>query len=114
MPSAATQPPIDNVFRALADPTRRRVLERLARSHASASELAEPFSMALPSFMQHLQLLELSGLVSSRKQGRIRTFELAPQRMQLAEEWLSSQRDSWQQRLSQLDDYVLKLNMERL
>jgi DNA-binding transcriptional ArsR family regulator len=113
MTVAATLEPIDSVFRALSDPTRRRVLERLARCPASVSELAEPFGMALPSFVQHLRLLEDSGLVRSHKKGRVRTFELAPKRMQLAEDWLSRHRDIWEQRLDQLDDYLINLRKTR-
>jgi DNA-binding transcriptional ArsR family regulator len=100
-------PPIDGVFRALSDPTRRRVLERLSRSPASVSELAEPFGMALPSFVQHLRVLEGSGLVRSSKVGRVRTFQLAPKRLKLAEDWLAQQRSLWERRLDQLDDYLL-------
>src|SRR5918996_4312447 len=74
---------IDGVFRALSDPTRRHVLERLNRSPASVSELAAPFDMALPSFVQHLRVLEGCGLVRSRKTGRVRTYRLAPQRLRL-------------------------------
>jgi DNA-binding transcriptional ArsR family regulator len=104
---------IDSVFRALADPTRRHVLERLSRSPASVSELAEPFDMALPSFVQHLRLLEESGLVRSEKSGRVRTYEIAPRRMKLAENWLVRQRTLWERRLDQLDDYVTALKEKR-
>lgn len=103
---AAVAEPVDDVFRALADPTRRRVLERLSRSPASVSELAEPFKMALPSFVQHLQVLEVSGLVQSKKAGRVRTYSLAPKRLRVAEDWLAKQRTLWEQRLDQLDDYL--------
>jgi DNA-binding transcriptional ArsR family regulator len=104
---------IDTVFRALADPTRRRVLERLSRSPASVSELAEPFDMALPSFVQHLKLLEESGLVRSEKTGRVRTYRIAPRRLKLAENWLIRQRALWERRLDQLDHYVTTLNETR-
>lgn len=108
--SIATPPiPIDVVFRALADPTRRRVLERLVSSPASVSELAEPFDMALPSFVEHLRVLEGSGLVNSQKKGRIRTYRLETEPMKLAENWLSKQRTLWERRLDQLDDYMLTL-----
>lgn len=100
---------IDNIFRALADPTRRQVLERLGRGPASVSELAEPFSMALPSFVQHLAVLEECDLVRSTKQGRVRTFELVPQTLQTAEDWLGQQRQLWERRLDQLDDYLQNL-----
>jgi DNA-binding transcriptional ArsR family regulator len=99
----------DHVFRALSDPTRRHVLERLSRSAASVSELAEPFEMALPSFLQHLRILEDSGLVRSHKKGRVRTYQLAPKRLKLAEDWLARQRSLWERRLDQLDAYLLEL-----
>jgi DNA-binding transcriptional ArsR family regulator len=105
----ATARPIDGVFRALSDPTRRQVLERLSRSPASVSELAAPFEMALPSFLEHLKVLEGCGLVHSRKTGRIRTYQLAPKRLRLAEDWLGKQRTLWEQRLDQLDSYLLEL-----
>jgi DNA-binding transcriptional ArsR family regulator len=104
---------IDSVFRALADPTRRRVMERLSRSPASVSELAEPFDMALPSFVQHLKLLEESGLVRSEKVGRVRTYQIAPKRLKLAENWLVRQRALWERRLDQLDQYVTILKETR-
>ena len=113
MTAATAHEPIDAIFRALSDPTRRKVLEKLARKPASVSELAEPFDMALPSFVQHMRILEDSGLVSSRKDGRVRTFELAPKRMQVAETWLSRHRDIWEQRLDQLDDYLISLKKRR-
>ena len=70
--------PIDHVFRALSDPTRRHVLERLSRSPASVSELATPFDAAIPSFVQHMGILEECRLVQSRKTGRVRTYETSP------------------------------------
>lgn len=102
--------PEDEVFRALADPTRRRVLERLCRSPASVSELAKPFGMALPSFIEHLKLLESAGLVRSVKSGRVRTFRIVPERLRLAEQWLERQRLLWEMRLDQLDDFLKTLN----
>ena len=100
---------VDGIFRALADPTRRRVVERLNRSPASVSELARPFEMALPSFVEHLRVLESSGLVRSRKTGRVRTYQLAPESLKLAEDWLASQRNLWERRLDQFDAYVMDL-----
>jgi DNA-binding transcriptional ArsR family regulator len=111
MPSAAE--PIDTVFRALSDPTRRRVLERLTRSPASVSELAQPFNMALPSFVQHLRVLEGCGLVRSQKTGRVRTYHLAPKRLRIAEDWLVRQRALWERRLDQLDEYLIRLKEKR-
>jgi DNA-binding transcriptional ArsR family regulator len=101
---------LDRVFRALADPTRRAVLERLGAGPASVSDLAEPFEMALPTFAQHLKVLEACGLVRSSKAGRVRTCELAPQAFQRAEHWMAAQRALWQTRLDQLDTYVTQLH----
>lgn len=112
MPPAAE--PVDRVFRALSDPTRRRVLERLSRSPASVGELAKPFAMALPSFVQHLKLLEASGLVRSAKAGRVRTYRLAPQPLKLVEDWLTRQRAFWERRLDRLDTYLLELKESHL
>ena len=97
---------LDDLFQALADPTRRAVVERLGRGPASTSELARPFAMALPSFTQHLAVLERCGLVASAKAGRVRTYRLSPERLDAAEHWLASQRLVWQQRLDQFDAYV--------
>jgi DNA-binding transcriptional ArsR family regulator len=101
MPHQSAQ--LDRVFRALADPTRRAVLVRLSSGPAQVSDLAEPFRMALPSFSQHLRVLEHSGLVRSRKTGRVRTYQLAPQRMRMAEHWMITQRAIWERRLERLD-----------
>ena len=97
---------LGRVFQALADPTRRAVLEKLSRGPAAMSELAEPFDMALPSFSQHLDVLEDCGLVRSSKEGRVRTYQLAPQPLKAAEGWLAKQRTLWTKRLDQLDDYL--------
>ena len=94
MPNQLTQ--LSEVFHGLSDPTRRAVLERLSAGPAAVSELARPFPMALPSFTQHLQVLENCGLVKSRKSGRVRTYELAPRRLQLAEGWLGKRRAQWE------------------
>lgn len=109
MPSPAV---VDRVFRALSDPTRRNVLERLTSRPASVSELAAPYGMALPSFVEHLKVLEGSGLVRSHKTGRVRTYELAAEQLKVAEDWLSRQRNLWERRLDQLDDYLMKLKEE--
>jgi len=111
-PIAAQPAMIDGIFRALADPTRRDVLERLSDHPASVSELAAPHTMALPSFLEHLKILEGCGLVSSRKVGRVRTYSLAPDRLRLAEDWLGTQRRLWEGRLDRMDAYLLKLNKE--
>jgi len=103
---------VDGIFRALSDPTRRHVLERLSSRPASVSELAEPYDMALPSFLQHLKILESSGLVSSKKVGRVRTYQLAPERLKLAEDWLGRQRNLWERRLDRMEEYLLQLKEE--
>lgn len=107
--AAQAMAPIDGIFRALSDPTRRRVLERLGNSPASVSELAAPFDMALPSFVEHLKVLEGCGLVRSAKTGRVRTYRLEPESLQLIEDWLAKQRFLWERRLDQLDDYLIQL-----
>jgi DNA-binding transcriptional ArsR family regulator len=101
---------LDQVFHALSDPTRRRVIERLGSGSASTSELAEPFPMALPSFTQHLGVLERAGLVTSTKTGRVRTYELAPLAFAAAGGWLTEQRRLWERRLDQLDDLLTRLD----
>ena len=103
---------VDGVFRALADPTRRDVLGRLSARASSVSDLAEFYDMALPSFVAHLKVLEQSGLVRSHKEGRVRTYEIVPERMKVAENWLSRQRNLWERRLDQLDDYLMKMKQE--
>ena len=97
---------LNRVFQALADPTRRAVLEKLSRGPAAMGDLAEPFDMALPSFSQHLDVLENCGLVRSEKSGRVRTYRLAPLPLMVAENWMARQRATWDRRLDQLDDYL--------
>lgn len=104
MPNQSTQ--LDRIFYALADPTRRAVLERLSIGPAAVSELAKPFDMALPSFTQHLNVLSDCGLVHSQKIGRIRTYHIEPIALTLAEQWIEKQRDIWETRLNQLDTYL--------
>jgi DNA-binding transcriptional ArsR family regulator len=98
--------PLDAAFHALADPTRRAVVNRLARGPASVKELAQPFGMGLPSFMKHLRVLEKNGLISSEKVGRVRTCRVNTERLTAAESWLSEQRALWQARTDRLADYV--------
>ncbi len=103
---------LSRVFRALADPTRRAVIAQLSRSPASMTELARPFRMALPSFAQHLAMLEECGVVQSRKDGRVRRYRLVPQPLSVAEDWMVVQRAIWEQRLDQLEEYVETLKAE--
>ena len=97
---------LDKVFYALSDSTRRSVLERLSERPTPVSELARPFKMALPSFTQHLDVLENCGLVRSQKNGRVRTYQLAPKPLKVAEGWMARQRALWEARLNQLDDFL--------
>lgn len=99
----------DDVFHALSNPTRRRVLERLSDGPATVSELAAPFGMKLPSFVQHLAVLERSRLVTSRKRGRVRTYEIAPAGFEVAEDWLTERRRLWEARFDRFDAYVEQL-----
>jgi DNA-binding transcriptional ArsR family regulator len=89
------------------------VLERLTHGPAPVSELAKPFKMALPSFVQHLGVLEGCGLVRSKKQGRVRTYTLAPQPLKTAEHWLSAQRAHWEWRLDGLDNFLKTLKEQK-
>jgi len=99
----------DEVFHALSNPTRRKVVERLSLGPATVSELAAPFDMQLPSFVQHLSVLEESRLVKSKKRGRVRTYEIAPERLKVAEDWLAERRRVWEDRLDRFDQYVKEL-----
>ncbi|HEV2817178.1 MAG TPA: metalloregulator ArsR/SmtB family transcription factor [Allosphingosinicella sp.] len=97
---------LDLAFQALADPTRRGMLARLSRAPASVSELAAPYRMSLPAVMQHLQMLEASGLVRSEKKGRVRTCRLEPKALASAEAWIAEQRALWEGRLDRLEDFL--------
>ena len=103
---------LDQVFRALADPTRRAVVRRLSSGPATVKELAEPFQMALPSFLQHLKVLEESGLVRSKKSGRVRTCEIAPEQLETAEQWIGRQREIWAGRLDRMEAVVQAMKSE--
>ena len=104
---------LDRVFHALGDPTRRAVLHRLGRGPAPVTELARSFRMALPSFAQHLDVLEHCGLVRSRKTGRVRTYRLAPRPLVAAEQWMAEQRALWERRLDQLDQVLSELKEQK-
>jgi DNA-binding transcriptional ArsR family regulator len=99
-------PPLDRVFQALADPSRRVMVERLTRGPASVTELAEPLPMSLQAVVQHLQVLEASGLVHTEKVGRVRTCRIEPSVLRSAEEWISERRTSWERRLDKLGEYL--------
>ena len=97
---------LDRVFHALADPTRRTILERLGRGPAPVSELAKPLPMSLPAAMQHLGVLEAAGLIRTQKAGRTRTCALEPRAISRAEQWITARRQEWESRLDRLDEYL--------
>jgi DNA-binding transcriptional ArsR family regulator len=98
--------PVDRVLHALADPSRRVIVERLVRAPASVSELAVPLRMSLPAVLQHLQVLEASGLMTSEKAGRVRTCRIEPTALQPVERWIVAQRSTWERRLDLLGEYL--------
>jgi len=99
-------PALDLVFQALADPTRRAMVERLTLGPASVSTLAQPLGMSLPAVMQHLQVLEASGLVRTEKVGRVRTCQVEPAALRTAEQWIGERRTSWERRLDRLGEFL--------
>jgi DNA-binding transcriptional ArsR family regulator len=104
---AQYQEQLNTVFQALADPTRRAVLGRLGKGPASIGDLAMPFDMALPSFMKHIHFLEDSGLIRTRKQGRVRTCALEKKPFAAVEAWLSTQRAIWEGRTDRLEQFLI-------
>lgn len=101
------------LFHALADPTRRSILARLGESPARVTDLAEPTGLRLPTVMRHLSVLQEAGLISTSKDGRVRTCAIVPEALEPARTWLDEQRAIWESRLDRLDDYVMKLMKER-
>lgn len=97
---------MDRVFHALADPARRTMLDRLSRGPASVSELAEPFEMSLAAVVQHVQVLEQSGVIRSQKVGRVRTCRINPEALVVAERWIAERRNLWERRLDRLGDFL--------
>ncbi len=104
--------PLDLMFQALSDPSRRVMVERLSRGPASVSELARPLAMSLPAVVQHLQVLEASGLVRSEKIGRVRTCRIDPTALGTAEHWLTERRIEWERRLDRLGDFLAEQSDE--
>jgi DNA-binding transcriptional ArsR family regulator len=97
---------LDSLFHALADPSRRHMVERLSRGPASVSELAEPLPISLPATVQHLKILEASGLVTSEKVGRVRTCRAEPKALRPVEIWVAERRSNWARRLDRLGSYL--------
>lgn len=100
------QPSLDAMFQALSDPTRRGMVERLARGPASVSDLAKPFPMSLPAVVQHLAVLESAGIVRTEKVGRVRTCTIAAGALSRAEQWIHDRRTEWERKLDRLEDYL--------
>lgn len=100
---------LDLTFQALADPTRRSILSRLTRGPSSVSNLARPLAMSLPAVMQHLAVLEGSGLVRSLKVGRVRTCRIEPKALSVAEQWINQRRADWERHFDQLGEYLSTL-----
>jgi DNA-binding transcriptional ArsR family regulator len=103
---------LDRMFHALADTTRRRMVERLGRGPASVSELAKPLSMALPSVMKHLSVLESGGVVVSEKMGRARTYRLVPEAFGAIEEWVAARKAKWNRQFDELERYLAETQDE--
>lgn len=97
---------VDRLLHALADPTRRRIVERLGSGPASVTELAAPLPMSLPAVVQHLQVLERSGVIGTEKVGRVRTCRLEPERLDTLQDWIAARRSAWQHRLDRLGDVL--------
>lgn len=104
------QDSLDLAFAALSDPTRRAIVMRLSREPASVSELSRPFAMAMPTLLQHVRVLETSGLIATEKVGRVRTCSLRADVMASTEQWLAQQRAAWERRLDRMESYVLELH----
>lgn len=100
---------VNEVFLALADPTRREVIRSLGRGPASVGELARPFGITLPSFMKHIRALEGSGLIRTSKSGRVRTCTLDRDRLAVVSDWLDEQRHLWRERTDRLESLVTDL-----
>jgi DNA-binding transcriptional ArsR family regulator len=97
---------LDRTFHALSDPTRRAMVQRLSRGPATVSELAKPLSISLPAVMQHLAVLEASGVVTSQKEGRVRTCKVEPKALSAAEQWIVERRQAWERKLDRLGEYL--------
>jgi DNA-binding transcriptional ArsR family regulator len=105
-------PDLDRAFSALADPTRRAIVGRLCDGPQSVSALSEPFDLALPSLLKHVRVLEQSGLVSSRKNGRVRTCRIEPQALEATQSWIAEHIAAWEARLDRMDAHIERMKKE--
>ena len=110
---AKHEPDLSLLFHALADPTRRAILSRLAAGPAAVTELAGPTGLRLPTVMRHLSVLEDAGLIATTKEGRVRTCAFQPEALATARGWLDEQKTIWEARLDRLDAYVMQLMKDR-
>ncbi len=110
---AKHDPTLDLLFHALSDPTRRTMLARLAQGPAAVTELAGPTGFRLPTILRHLSVLEAAGLVTTQKDGRVRSCAFVPEALQPMRAWMEEQRTAWEGRLDRLDDYVMQLMKDR-
>lgn len=106
MPNQSGPDELGQIFHAIADPTRRAIVQRLVHGPAAVKTLAEPLAMSLPAVMQHLQVLEAAGVIVTEKLGRVRSCRIDPAALRTAEQWLGRQRTDWERQLDQLDDYL--------
>lgn len=97
---------VDHVFHALGDPTRRQLIERLSRGPASVSDLAKPLGITMAAVVQHIQVLERSGIIRTEKVGRVRTCRLEPEGLDVAAAWIAERRNLWERRLDRLGDLL--------
>jgi DNA-binding transcriptional ArsR family regulator len=107
------KPTIERTFVALSDPTRRAVVQALCKESATVSELAKPFNLALPSFTQHLGVLESAGLIVSRREGRSRVCSLNPSALKDAEQWIATHRQQWESRMDRYEAHLRKVKKEK-
>ena len=112
MSASAQSAPLDLMFQALADPARRGMIDRLCRGPASVSELAKPLAMTLSAVVQHLQVLESSGLVRTQKEGRVRTCRIDAAALRSAETWLTARRSNWERRLDRLGELLAEQDQQ--
>jgi DNA-binding transcriptional ArsR family regulator len=110
---AKHDPGLSRTFHALADPTRRAILTRLAGESSRVTELAGPTGLRLPTVMRHLSVLEKAGLISTTKEGRIRTCAIVPEALDPVQSWLAEQRTIWEARLDRLDSFLMRVTKER-
>lgn len=104
---------LDRIFYALSDPSRRSMIEHLGKKEASVSELAEPLNMSMAAVVQHIQILEESGLISTRKTGRVRTCRIEPRSLETIEGWLTQRRKFWEKNLDNLGEFLERTQKER-